>query len=164
MSEVSYVCNLDSGSLDALADALQNVAANIQGACDAAAHELAENAAKVAQAAAPGGSLPGSIVVEDTGDGSDVVCTAPYGCFVEFGTGLGSPAASSATVKAMREAGWHINESGRGEPGWHYPKKDGTFGFTHGQSGAGFMGWGAETARGEMAYTFARHIREETGI
>lgn len=158
---------LSADSLASLADRVERMAKDLGSACDAACGEVAEHAADVARAAAPvdTGALSGSIGTERTAEGYDVVCSAPYAAFAEFGTGLGSPAASAATLRAMGEVGWSINASGRGEEGWPFPSSRSETGWatTHGQSGKGFMGQGADSAR-QMAHdAFAAHVREVLG-
>lgn len=150
-----------SGLLDAARD-LQALADRLQPACDAAAQDVADYAATVARSGAPvdTGELQGSIGTERVENGVDVVCSAPYAAFVEFGTGLGSPAASARTREAMAEAGWVIDEKARGMDGWPFPRDDGSFGITHGQNGSGFMGRAAEEAEDVARDVFAERIGE----
>lgn len=148
------------GLLDA-AEQLSAIADRLQPACDDAAQEVADHAAMVARAEAPvdTGMLQNLITTQRMADGVDVVAQAPYASFVEFGTGLGSLAANAKTREAMADAGWVINAKGRGDSGWPFPKSDGSgWAITHGQSGSGFMGQGAEAARSMAAETFAAHI------
>lgn len=147
------------GLLDA-ADRLAAIADRLQPACDDAAQEVADYAAAVARSGAPvdTGRLNGSIGTERVANGVDVVCSVPYAAFVEFGTGLGSPAASAKTVEAMSDAGWVIDEKARGMEGWPFPRADGSFGWTHGQSGKGFMGRAAEEAEDIARDVFSEHI------
>lgn len=49
----------------------------------------------------------------------------------EFGSGIGGPTGDLDTGYAASH-GYTINMSGKGETGWAYPKKDGTYGWTHG--------------------------------
>ena len=69
---------------------------------------------------------------------------------MEFGSGIRGDAAYGA------ENGYTVNQSGRGESGWTYPKDDGTFGFTHGHIASRFMGAGADEARSEVINTAKR--------
>lgn len=151
-------------SVDGLLDAAERLAAiadRLQPACDEAVQEVADHAAMVARSEAPmdTGMLQNLITTQQVADGVDVVAQAPYASFVEFGTGLGSPAANAKTREAMADAGWVINLKGKGESGWQFPRSDGSgWATTHGQSGKGFMGQGAEAARSIAAETFASHI------
>jgi len=49
----------------------------------------------------------------------------------EFGSGIGGPSEDLDKGYASKH-GYTINMSGKGESGWAYPKKDGTYGWTHG--------------------------------
>lgn len=153
--------DLSADGLIGAADQLSAIADRLQPACDDAAREVADFAADTARAAAPvdTGMLQNLITTEQVADGIDVVAQAPYASFVEFGTGLGSPAANAKTREAMADVGWVINAKGRGDDGWPFPKSDGSgWATTHGQSGSGFMGQGAEAARSMAVGTFAAHI------
>lgn len=151
---------LSQDGLEGLAERLERMADSLQGACDDAAQEIADYAVPVAMAGAPAdtGQLQGSIGTERTESGVDVVCSAPYAAFVEFGTGLGSPAANATTMQAMSDAGWVIDLKGRGLEGWMFPTGDGGYARTHGQSGKGFMGNAAEAARDVAGAIVAEHV------
>lgn len=155
-------CDFSADGLLGLADKLDAAASQLQSTCDDAAQDVADYAATVARSGTPidTGELHGSIVTEKVENGVDVVCSAPYAAFVEFGTGLGSPAASAKTLEAMADAGWQIDEKGRGLEGWAYPRDDGSFGWTHGQNGKGFMGHAADEAEVIARDVFSEHIRE----
>ncbi|MBY4798350.1 HK97 gp10 family phage protein [Collinsella sp. AGMB00827] len=143
--------SLSSSSLSELERELLHYADSVERASKQAAIKLAGIAQEEARANAKvdTGALASSIAVKETQTGADVVCSAPYAAFVEFGTGIGTPSTERADARAMAEAGYVVNASGRGSEGWVYPK-DGGFRFTHGQSGAGFMAKGAEEARVEV--------------
>lgn len=152
--------DMSQDGLEGLAERIERMADSLQGACDDAAQEIADYAADIASASSPvdTGMLSSSIHTQRTADGVDVVCSAPYAAFVEFGTGLGSPAANATTLQAMSDAGWVINLKGRGESGWQFPTRDGGWATTHGQSGKGFMGQGAEAARNVAGGIVAEHV------
>ncbi|WP_278591850.1 HK97 gp10 family phage protein [Olsenella uli] len=150
-------------SLGELERRLSELADGIQGSATDGALELAMRAAEVARASCPTdtGSLASSIHVEPTDAGADVVASAPYAAFVEFGTGIGTPSDSPLDARAMDESGYEVNASGRGEEGWVYPSDDGGFLLTHGQGGKGFMAAGAEAARADAREVVLSHVRGE---
>lgn len=163
-STFTYDVSLSSDQLSELASMLDAIGDNLDSVCKSAELEVAEGAAQVARGRAKHdtGTLANSIYVEQGEGGTAVVCGASYGAFVEFGTGIGHGPSSATASRALRDSGWQINASGKGEPGWVYRSYDG-FHRTHGQDGVGFMGAGADYARKTLLPTFSRRIREALG-
>lgn len=155
--ELSAELSIDS--LSALEEMLEAMGDGVEDGAHRAAHALADEAANVARAACPSdtGGLSASIHTERTESGYDVVASAPYAAFVEFGTGIGAPSVNQFDAKAMAGGGYSVNASGKGEEGWVYPK-DGGFRLTHGQSGKGFMAAGAEAIRDEAASVVLSYV------
>ena len=153
---------LSTDSLARLQETILAYADGIEGACPAIAESLAETAAETARAACPvdTGSLSSSIAVYSDGDGTaQVVAASEHAAFVEFGTGLGSPSGHAKDAQAMGEGGYVVDGTGKGESGWAFPAGDGTWKWTHGQSGKGFMAAGAEEARSRVAEVARRAVR-----
>jgi hypothetical protein len=155
--ELSAELSLDS--LEALENALNALGDGIESGAERGSLALATEAMNVAKAACPTdtGGLAASIHTERTESGYDVVASAPYAAFVEFGTGIGTPSGDQFDAKAMSGAGYEVNASGKGEEGWVYPK-NGEFHLTHGQSGKGFMAAGAEAIRDEAASVMLSYV------
>lgn len=156
---MELTAELSVSSLDALQAEIDRIADSISDGARSGAVALATEAARVARGACPAetGDLRSSIHVEPTDSGADVVASAPYAAFVEFGTGIGVPSGSSLDARAMAGSGYSVNASGRGEEGWVYPKGGGFF-TTHGQSGKGFMAAGAEAARADDSEVMLAHV------
>lgn len=156
------VAELSESSLDALQRRVEELARGLGDAASLGAVEAAEMAADAARDACPSGtgSLAASIRVEPRDGGADVVCSAPYAAFVEFGTGLGPASGAPDDVSAMGASGYEVNASGRGEEGWVYPTEEGGFRLTHGQPGSGFMAAGAEAARAAGVEAVLTHVSD----
>lgn len=151
--------DLSVDSLEALERALEDIGDGVEDGAERGVLALATEAMNVAKAACPTdtGALSASIHTEKTGSGYDVVASAPYAAFVEFGTGIGTPSGNSFDAKAMSGGGYSVNASGKGEEGWVYPK-DGGFFLAHGQSGKGFMAAGAEAIRNDAASVVLSYV------
>jgi hypothetical protein len=158
----TLTATLSVDCLGGLQEAILDYADRIEGACPAIAESLAQTAAETARAACPvdTGSLSSSIAAESDGDGTArVVAASEHAAFVEFGTGIGTPSGHAKDVQAMGEGGYVVNGTGKGESGWAFPASDGTWKWTHGQSGKGFMAAGVEEARSRVAEVARQAVR-----
>lgn len=158
----TLTATLSEESLTRLQEAILGYADRVEGACPTIAESLAQTAAETARAACPvdTGSLSSSIAAESDGDGTArVVAASEHAAFVEFGTGLGTPSRRPQDVQAMGDGGYVVNGTGRGESGWAFPASDGTWKWTHGQSGQGFMAAGAEEARSRVTEVARQAVR-----
>lgn len=154
--------DLSVDGLTRLQEQILGYADRIEDACPAIAESVAQVADETARAACPvdTGSLSSSIAVHSDGDGTaQVVAASEHAAFVEFGTGIGSPSAHAKDAQAMGEGGYVVNGTGKGESGWAFPASDGTWKWTHGQSGKGFMAAGAEEARSRVTEIARRAVR-----
>lgn len=158
--------SLSEGDLQELEDSLREMAGDIEASVSAeAAYEIAQRGVEVAKSNCPVGSggLIGSIHAERTAKGAAVVAASPYAAFVEFGTGIGIPSGMADDQEAMAASGYSVNASGKGEGGWPYPKRDGTYGWTHGQNGRGYMAKAAESMRREAKAVAMRAVLSVQG-
>lgn len=157
---------LTESDLQDLEDSLRAMAGEVEQSVSAeAAFEIARRGAEVAKASCPvgTGALAGSIHAEKTAGGAAVIAASPHAAFVEFGTGIGVPSGMADDQEAMAASGYSVNASGKGEGGWAYPKADGTYGWTHGQSGRGFMAKAAEQMRREAKTVTLRAVLSAQG-
>ena len=104
------------------------------------------------------GDLASSIHAEPTARGAAIVADMPYAAYVEFGTGLGPASAEPLDQQAMSESGYVVNGTRKGESGWVFPSKDGTWKFTHGQRGVGYMAQAGEEMRRQGASVTMREF------
>lgn len=149
---MNLTATLSASSLAGLEKELRRYADSLESKASELASALGESTAASARAGVRSetGATAASITCVPTADGCEVVASGDAVMFHEFGTGLGSAPANAASNRAASEIGWTINASGRGEEGWVYYDEAGNRRFTHGQSGAGFMGNAAEQARSQL--------------
>lgn len=159
---MNLTAELSYSSLAALEKRLRGYADGLGEKSGQLAEELAETAADTAKELCPSTRVTETIGSRRTADGAEAFANGPVlspadGSYevplshiLEFGSGIRGDAAYGA------KNGYTVDQSGRGESGWTYPKDDGTFGFTHGHIDSRFMGAGADEARSEVVNTAKR--------
>lgn len=159
---MNLTAELSYSSLAALEKRLRGYADGLDEKSGQLAEELAETAADTAKELCPSRRVTETIGSRKTADGAEAFANGPVlspadGSYevplshiLEFGSGIRGDAAYGS------ENGYTVNQSGRGESGWTYPKDDGSFGFTHGHISSRFMGAGADEARSEVVTTAKR--------
>lgn len=148
---------LSYDSLDALEAALNEYAGQLSSKAEEGAYIAAESAVPTAIGACPSSRVAATIEAVREDGGASVVANGPMlspedggyevplSQILEFGSGARGDAAYGA------ENGYTVDMSGKGEPGWRYPKGDGSFGFTHGHVASRYMAQAAEEARANIA-------------
>lgn len=142
---------LSTESLKAMIQELQKYRDGIESKCDELCRRLAEIGVSAAVSKIEGryvtGELASSISFQRVGEAEYlVIADNDHAAFVEFGTGV----VGDGSYQGELPSNWEYDVNNHGDDGWWYLHDDGTYWWTAGQTGKGYMASAAEEMRQQV--------------